>query len=266
MNPNPLLTVAIHASKEAGREILNLYTMTAFEMKSDGSPVTKADLRSNEVLMRHLKETNIPVLSEETLRIETPYPERIWIVDPLDGTRDFIKKNGNFCVMIGLLEHGSPVLGVVYVPATDTIYYAEKGKGAHAVKKGKTTPLKVSSRENSDLKFLSSRNVSFPEMEAVKQELDAETIFCGSVGVKAALLGEGTGDYFFYLGKLGEWDICAPEIITKEAGGTVTDRDGKKVEYGSPDHRFQNGVVFSNTACHERVLQAITKTVPKKEL
>jgi 3'(2'), 5'-bisphosphate nucleotidase len=155
---NELLTIAIEASKKAGEEIMRLYATTAFETKNDGSPVTIADTRSNEILMERLGKTGIPILSEELEGVSLPYPKQLWIIDPLDGTKDFINKSNDFSVMIGLIEHGVPILGVVYAPALDTLYFATKGNGAFVTKGEITSTLTVSNREHENLRFVRSVN------------------------------------------------------------------------------------------------------------
>ncbi len=258
---NPLLKVALAAAKEAGDAIMALYTDTEFETKADGSPVTLADTRSNEILLASLSKTGIPILSEESLGIPVPYPSQLWIIDPLDGTKDFIKKSDDFSVMIGLLENGEPTLGVVYAPAHNTLYYAEKGAGAYVVRESVTTRLKVSNKETSPLRFVRSVNNFSDTMAKVAEKLSATLFPRGSVGVKAGVLGEAEGEFFFSQGKFGEWDVCAPEIITREAGGMVTDCEGNPLFYGTNDHRVERGIVFSNGVCHEDVLNAIKAVV-----
>lgn len=263
---NPLLQIAIDAAKEAGEEILKLYATTDFETKQDGSPLTIADSHSNEILLKHLIPTGLPILSEEIEGISlghksgTPYPSPMWIIDPLDGTKDFLKKTDDFSVMIGLLEHGRPVLGVVYAPVTDTLVYAEKGAGAYMVQQGETTRLSVSTRTTEDLRFVCSVNHFTPDMEYVASTLKAQKTPRGSIGIKAGVLGEGKGEFFYSVGNFGEWDVCAPEIITEEAGGVVTDCEGNILFYGTPDHRVAHGILFSNGACHEYVLDGIQRS------
>jgi 3'(2'), 5'-bisphosphate nucleotidase len=257
---NPLLTDAITAARKAGAEIMRHYASTDFETKEDGSPVTIADTRSNEILTEHLNKTGIALLSEESGEIALPYPDRLWIIDPLDGTKDFILKNGDFAVMIGLIEKGRPILGVVYVPAHDTLYYAERGTGAFMNTGGVVYTLQVSNRSENDLRCIRSINHFSPRMEAIAEQLHATFIPRGSFGVKAGVLAEGTGDYFASLGNFGEWDVCAPEIIATEAGATVSDCNGNQLFYGTKDHRVEHGIVFSNGVCHARVLKAIRTT------
>ncbi len=254
---NPLLTIAIAAAREAGSGIMQFYASSAFDTKDDGSPITLADRTANEILIRHLNETGIQILSEESEGVPLPYPSRMWIIDPMDGTIGFIKKTDDFAVMIGLIENGRPILGVVYAPVHDTLYYAETGTGAFVTRRGETTRLTVSTRDSENLRFLCSANHFTPIMQTVTDTLGATLTPQGSVGLKAGKLAEAEGDFFFSPGKLGEWDVCAPEIIATEAGGRVTDFNGAPLFYGTNDHRITSGSVFSNGACHEKVLNAI---------
>ncbi len=257
---NPLLEKAIIAALEAGKEILSLYATTDFERKEDGSPLTIADTRSNTILLRHLSETNIPILSEESTGISLPYPSQMWIIDPLDGTKDFLKKSDDFSVMIGLLENGRSTLGVVYAPVSDTLYYAEKHGGAYVVRNGTTTKLVTGTQSSEPLRFICSVNNFAPYMEEVAHALSAVKTPRGSIGIKAGLIGENKGEFFFSKGNFGEWDVCGPEIIMTEAGGCVSDCSGNPLVYGTTDHRVEHGIVFSNALCHEQVLTAIRKT------
>lgn len=253
---NPLLTLAIHAATEAGREIKKLYATTDFERKDDGSPITIADTRANDIIIGHLAKTGIKILSEESTGVDLPYPSQIWIIDPLDGTRDFIEKTDDFVVMIGLLQEGRPILGVVYAPIHETLYYAELGMGAWKMQGDVVEKLTVSSRTE-DLRFVRSIHHATHEMQEVAKKLGATFLPRGSMGIKAGMVCEGEGDFFYTRGKVGEWDVCAPEIITLEAGGTVTDCNGNSLFYGTEDHRIQDGILFSNTVCHEHVLNAL---------
>jgi 3'(2'), 5'-bisphosphate nucleotidase len=157
----------------------------------------------------------------------------MWVIDPIDGTIGFVKKTGDFAVMIALLENGRPTLGVVYSPSNDTLYYAEKGMGAFMEKDGTTTRLAVSTRDTQELRVLRSVNHFTPTMQAVTSILQANPVPQGSVGLKAGKLAEAEGDFFFSEGALGEWDVCAPEIIASEAGGLVTDFDYQPLFYGT---------------------------------
>lgn len=251
-----LLETAKTAAVAAGEAIMELYDTTEFETKGDGSPVTIADKQSHEVLLKHLSQTDIPVLSEESAGISLPYPERLWIIDPLDGTKDFIHKTNDFAVMIGLVENGVPVLGIVYAPTSRTLYFARKGIGAFKEIDGHTTLLKV---QQGDRRLgIRSRTHHTPEAAAAMAKLGAEEVICGGVGIKAMRICESAGDFFFYPNApLGEWDVCAPAIILEEAGGTATDQHGNPLAFGTKDHTIEHGAVFSNGSYHKEIIEAI---------
>jgi 3'(2'), 5'-bisphosphate nucleotidase len=256
---NTLLEIALSAAKAAGDEILTHYESTDFETKKDGSPVTIADTSANEIIIEHLTKTGIAILSEESGTINVPYPSRIWIIDPLDGTKEFINKTGDFCVMIGLLEEGRPILGVVYSPVHDTYYYAEKGTGAYMRKNMNTKRITLSDTTLPTLRCLGSVNNFSPEMAQIAERLGAIKNQRGSLGLKAGDLIENNGDYFFSRGAFGEWDVCAPEIITLEGGGRVTDCFGNPLFYGTENHRLQHGIIFAQPHCYNDVLRVVNE-------
>jgi 3'(2'), 5'-bisphosphate nucleotidase len=258
---NTLLQHAIDAAYRAGAEIMTHYATTEYTTKEDGSPVTIADARSNDILMTCLAETHIPVLSEENETRELPYPERLWIIDPLDGTKDFIAKNGDFCVMIGLLEKGEPTLGVVYAPVENVIYYAEKGSGAWRKDMQGVTALTVHTMPQNPPRFICSVNHFTPVMERVANEMNATKIPRGSIGIKAGVIAENQGEFFFSLGRLGEWDVCAPEIIAREAGIVVTDIHNNPLSYGTADHRIVHGALFAHPTLHADVQKHISASL-----
>jgi 3'(2'), 5'-bisphosphate nucleotidase len=256
-----LQSVRAHAH-EAAVLVMAGYGSTAFTEKADKSPVTETDRRIHDLLEAALLPTGIPVLSEEGVAVSHPYPPRLWIIDPIDGTSGFINGTGDFAVMVGLLENGRPVLGVVHVPATGTQYFATKGGGAYMEKGGVVTELRVSDRHTPNLRAVHSARHPAPYTEGIAAALEVtETIRVGGIGVKASIIAEGAGDYFLTLGRLGEWDTCAPEIIVTEAGGCVTDRDGDPIGYDMNDSRITNGAVFTNGACHREVLTALNLTL-----
>jgi 3'(2'), 5'-bisphosphate nucleotidase len=255
-----LLTLAEKAALEAGQHILSLYGSTTFALKSDNSPVTQADHDANNILVQHLTATNIPILSEELPGISHPYPDTLWVIDPLDGTKGFINTTDDFSVMIALLHEGHPVLSVVYAPAHHTCYVAERNNGAFVKRDHITTRLRVSSRAHEDLIMIKSVNHEQPYMNATAETLSVKhTTAIGSVGIKAGYIGEERGDFYLNRGHLGEWDVCAPQLLVEEAGGTVTDTHGNALTYGAPNHRIAHGVIFSNNTSHEHIVCALSK-------
>lgn len=232
-----LIHLAVEASLKAGEEIMKIYSTADFgvEMKSDNSPLTKADRASHKVIMRFLEETVIPILSEEGDEI-TPYEERknwkqCWIVDPLDGTKEFIKRNGEFTVNIAMVEDGIPVFGVIYAPALDILYYSVPGDGAYVYH----SPVFEKLQENSEklpseilpekFTIVGSRSHSSPETEAYIEEMKAkhgEVDFAASgSSLKFCLVAEGRAHSYPRFAPTMEWDTAAGHAILVAAGGKV---------------------------------------------
>ena len=222
----------IEIAINAGNAILEIYKQDfTVELKSDDSPLTLADKTANEIIINGLKTINnsIPIISEENKLID--FSERknwtkCWIVDPLDGTKEFIKKNGEFTVNIALVEYGIPVLGVVHVPAQNITYYAEKNIGCYKIENGNSTQLKIRRlAEDGVLKIVGSRSHQTPELLAyVEQQktkfANVEFVAAGS-SLKFCLLAEGKADVYPRLGPTMEWDTCAGQIVATEAGAEV---------------------------------------------
>jgi 3'(2'), 5'-bisphosphate nucleotidase len=261
-----LLEVAKAAVREAGAAIMELYGDSKYTTKKDGTPVTEADKIANEVLFKHLTKTQIPILSEESDGMSLPYPQRLWVIDPIDGTSGFIKHEGDFTVMIGLLHDGRPIIGVVYTPVTGNMYYAENGLGAFVENGGTRTKLVTSQTSTAPLRFVCSKTHFTPFKEKVSEKLGAMKLPCGGMGTKVVQIAENTGDFTFTRANLGEWDVCAPTAILEEAGGRVTDVHGMPIQFGNENHTIQHGVIFSNGICHEKIVVAIQEVTREESL
>jgi len=234
-----MIQTVIQIAIEAGDAILEIYKQDiVVETKSDNSPLTIADKNANEIIVAGLKklDSSIPVISEENKL--TDYAERrkwtsCWIVDPLDGTKEFIKKNGEFTVNIALVENGVPVLGVVHVPAQNVTYYAEKDKGSFKIENGVTQQLHIRKLvEDGVLKIVGSRSHQTPELlEYVEQQkakfANVDFVAAGS-SLKFCLLAEGKADVYPRLGPTMEWDTCAGQIVAAEAGAEVLRYDNNQ--------------------------------------
>ena len=234
-----MIQTVIQIAIEAGDAILEIYKQDiVVETKSDNSPLTIADKNANEIIVAGLKklDSSIPVISEENKL--TDYAERskwtnCWIVDPLDGTKEFIKKNGEFTVNIALVENGVPVLGVVHVPAQNVTYYAEKDKGSFKIENGVTQQLHIRKlAEDGILKIVGSRSHQTPELlEYVEQQkakfANVDFVAAGS-SLKFCLLADGKADVYPRLGPTMEWDTCAGQIVATEAGAEVLRYDNNQ--------------------------------------
>ena len=227
-----MIQTIVDIAIEAGNAILEIYKEDiTVETKSDNSPLTIADKNANEIIVAGLQklDNSIPIISEENKLTE--YSERkswtkCWIVDPLDGTKEFIKKNGEFTVNIALVGNGTPILGVVHVPAQNITYYAEKNKGSFKIENGRTTQLHIRKlAEDGVLKIVGSRSHQTPELLAyVEQQktkfANVDFVAAGS-SLKFCLLAEGKADVYPRLGLTMEWDTCAGQIVATEAGAEV---------------------------------------------
>ncbi len=228
------LAALLEISREAGKAVLDVYHSDfAVENKEDHSPLTLADKKSHEILSAFLsKNSSFPVLSEEGKDI--PYRkrknwERFWLIDPLDGTKEFIKRNGEFTINVALIRRGKPVAGIIYAPVKDVLYHAAKGKGVYKIEGGKTSRL-PDKNGNGTLTVAGSRSHGTRELEEYVQGLReryGEVAFlpAGS-SLKFCLVAEGLADIYPRLGPTMEWDTAAGQVIVEEAGGSV-------VEWGS---------------------------------
>lgn len=244
------LAHAVRAALEAGAAIMDIYTDPdadfAVERKSDNSPLTIADRKSHETITGILSKTGIPVLSEEGLAI--PYDTRkewrsMWIVDPLDGTKEFIKKNGEFTVNIAFVEKGMPLTGIIYIPATKELYIGDRGLGAYKISgitsvteetdidalmtKATRLPIK---EERSEFVIVASSSHPSPETEEFIEKMKAEhahvqTVSKGS-SLKLCLIAEGRADVYPRFAPTMEWDTAAGHAIIKAAGKEVCHTDG----------------------------------------
>ncbi len=226
-------------ARDAGAAIMEIYAGEFnVELKGDNSPLTCADQASHEVIMAGLQEAypDIPILSEEGVAI--PYAERsawqrFWLVDPLDGTKEFIKRNGEFTVNIALVEKGQVVAGVVYVPASDTMYCGVSDVGCWVSEgSGKARSIQVREADHAaGLTVVMSRSHPSPELEAYLRDISvAEALPVGS-SLKLCVVAEGKADLYPRLGPTMEWDTAAGHAVVEAAGGTVTQVDGTPLRY-----------------------------------
>lgn len=222
----------VRLSVEAGHEIMKIYQKDfSVELKNDESPLTEADKASNEVIVKGLISLypQIPIISEENKL--TDYSERkswewCWLVDPLDGTKEFIKKNGEFTVNIALVHQNKIVVGVIFVPAQNKIYYAASGLGAYMMdNSADPVRLKIRDLDIQTLKVVGSRSHQSQEVEDFVDKLkgkyrDVEFVPAGS-SLKFCLVAEGKADIYPRLAPTMEWDTAAGQIIAEEAGAEV---------------------------------------------
>ncbi len=239
-DPSQLLGPVVALVKQAGQRILEVYE-TDFQVaiKHDNTPLTQADLAANDCLVQGLtalKPTH-PVISEESAT--APFSERhawksCWLIDPLDGTKEFIKRNGEFTVNVALVFEQEAVLGVVHAPALDLCYFAAEGCGAYKQVGSETpTPIRVKDRLNRHVTVVGSRShQTIPLMLYLSRLGDHELRPMGS-SLKLCLVAEGAADLYPRIGPTCEWDTAAAHCIVKEAGGRVTDLKGRELRYNA---------------------------------
>ena len=250
-----MLDVVIEISRDACKKILGVYnTDFSFISKNDNSPITQADNVSNELITNRLKENypDIPVLSEEGQKNMPANAEYCWIVDPLDGTKEFIGKNGEFTVNIALVQNQRPVLGVIAVPVTGVIFFASKGNGAYKQEGGVITAIHVSNK-TSELIWVGSKSHSTEKEANVinqKGSLIKTMIQAGS-SLKGAMVAEGTADIYYRFGPTCEWDTCAMHCIVEEAKGIFRQMDGSELLYNRKNHLNEKGFFAVN--CKENI-------------
>lgn len=229
-------------ANQASNSILEVYN-TDFEIKNkeDHSPLTAADMAAHNTICNALAKLtpDIPVLSEESSKL--PYAERsqwsrYWLVDPLDGTREFVKRNGEFTVNIALIENQQTILGVITVPVTGVCYYAGKSFGAFKIdEEGRTESIKVKTTKSNQMIVAGSRSHGNEKQQRFMSRLDgAEVIPIGS-SLKFCLVAEGKIDIYPRFGLTSEWDTAAAQCLVEEAGGCVVDMDFKPLRYNTKD-------------------------------
>ncbi len=220
-----LSELAIGAALEAGKKILEVYETDDFsvDMKSNNSPLTKADRVSHQIICDYLESSQIPLLSEEGRDI--PFEERkvwdyYWLVDPLDGTKEFIKRNGEFTVNIALMKGTAPVAGVVYSPCLKALYYGAKGHGAHKIVNGKPGSLPIAESmemrnllQKETVTIVASRSHSSPETEAFINRFKKHELQSMGSSLKFMLLADGVADIYPRLAPTMEWDTAAAHAI-----------------------------------------------------
>ncbi|MDB4974802.1 MAG: 3-5-bisphosphate nucleotidase [Myxococcaceae bacterium] len=258
------LAAAVELARGAGRILMDIYAQDfAVAYKGKNDPVTEADKLANayivEELTRRFPDDGI-VAEESVDRGDSLTKSRCWFVDPLDGTKEFIAKNGEFSVMIGLAVDGKSLLGVVFQPSLDKLYHGVVGQGATLEQQGKVSALRVS--EESDpakLKLVVSRSHRPASIEQIMTRLGTTAEMpSGSVGVKVGLIAERAADLYVHISdKSSLWDACGPEAVLHAAGGRFTHVDGSAISYTSAEMKNLKGILACNRATYDQVLPVV---------
>jgi len=264
---------AADLARRAGEVVLRWYARgddLGLEWKGHDDPVTAADKEANARIVEAIRREfpDDAILAEESAddpaRLGRP---RLWLVDPLDGTREFVARNGEFVILIALVEEGRPVAGAIFHPVSGTLIRARRGGGAWAEDAGGARRLRVSDRRNlADFRLLVSRSHRSAKIDALRARLGlTRETPCGSVGLKMFRLAAGEADLYVHLGGgTKEWDLAAPEILLREAGGALTDADGAPIPYNRPDVRTPTAYAASNGTRHAEVLAALRAVLAER--
>lgn len=240
------LPAVIEIARSAGQLILDIYEKKEYEeyTKSDETPVTSADIAAHKLIVEKLSDLtpDIPVLSEEAADISLEKRSQwncYWLVDPLDGTQEFIARSGDFATIIALVENHKPVMGVVYGPVSGVTYYAYQGKGAWKIPElsesvrikahqhdGKASPIAIAISRRQDINRITNR---------MSSSWNYDLIPLGSAALKACLVAEGAVDCYLRLGPTGEWDTAATQCIVEEAGGRILSTLLEPLSYNERD-------------------------------
>lgn len=253
----PETKLALGAIDEATKRVTAIYGGD-FEAtaKEDESPLTIADLESHRIITNILSESKTPIVSEEGEGQTETSQSRFWLVDPLDGTREFVDKNGEFTIMIALVADGKPLIGVISHPLASTVYLAQRGHGAFRLRNGKWDRLRVSdvSTLKESTAVISRSHVSDEELQFMQSlQLRSHTRLGSSL--KALRICSGDAElYFAANAKMKQWDTCASYCLVTESGGRMTDMFGGEISYSVSAPQHEKGVVISNGLVHDEFI------------
>ncbi len=257
---------AVGLAHEAADIVSSFYAGSSeVRYKSGDEPVTDADRRANQHLVSRIR-ARFPkdgILSEESKDdLSRLTKDRVWIVDPLDGTKEFIAKNGEFSVMIGLAVGGQAGLGVVIQPTEGLLFAGARGIGAFLVDKGRRVPLIASdSEQTANMTMVTSRSHRQKMQDEIRVALGIERErVCGSVGLKVGLIARRLADLYVHPSPgIKEWDLCAPQALLEAAGGRMTDCWGVPLQYNKADSRARTGLIASNGHAHEEIVEKVAR-------
>lgn len=242
IKPDELLQPVVELAHAAGVQILKIYAEDfSIEHKDDRSPLTEADMVAHHTIVAGLQSLTprVPVLSEEETTI--PFSERslwqsYWLVDPLDGTREFIKRNGEFTVNIALIANHEAVLGVIYVPVSGVCYFASRGRGAYRKDPGKEVqPIRVRPWNGGHITVAGSRSHRDERFGRFLEQFDDHAIISMGSSLKSCLVAEGKADIYVRLGPTSEWDTAAAQCVVEEAGGKLLDTAMQPLRYNTKE-------------------------------
>jgi len=261
--PFPEIQLAINAALEAGKAVMEVYGKNfSTSLKNDKEPITEADIRSNLIIQKIISDSNYPILSEETIdNKERLDHNKIWIIDPLDGTTDFVNRTGEFTIMIALVENHKPILGIIYCPTEEKLFLAQKGQGAFLLNHGKWQSISVSNiLELDKCRAVGSRHHISDKETDLLAELKISKFTSKGSSLKVTDISSGKAEiYFTTTNKMKQWDTCASYCIIKEAGGKMTDMHGNDLKYNTVLLNHKNGLLVTNGLIHNKIIKNFKK-------
>ncbi|MBK8164290.1 MAG: 3'(2'),5'-bisphosphate nucleotidase CysQ [Gammaproteobacteria bacterium] len=253
-----LIAPVVEIARTAGAKIVEIYNRGfSVEHKEDKSPLTEADMAAHHAIVAGLSALTpeLPVLSEESAAL--PFAERAawrryWLVDPLDGTREFVKRNGEFTVNIALIENHEPVLGVILVPVTGLCYYAARGGGAFLQRPGdQAAAIRVRLLDLAHVIVAGSRSHAGGTLAGFLANIGSHELISMGSSLKSCLVAEGRADVYPRLGPTSEWDTAAAHCIVEEAGGRVTDTAMRPLRYNTKESLLNPDFFVSGDPAHD---------------
>jgi 3'(2'), 5'-bisphosphate nucleotidase len=241
MNLNELINPIVDLAVDAGKAILEVYaTDFDVQVKGDESPLTQADLASHHCIVRGLGvlTPDIPVISEEEglpSFAERGQWQRYWLIDPLDGTKEFVNRNGEFTVNIALIDSNRPIFGVVHVPVQDKTYIGCEGHGSELREGGSTTSISVAAVSGDPVRIVGSRSHRGASLDAFLAKVGESDMLPMGSSLKFCVVAEGRADIYPRLGLTSEWDTAAAQAVVEQAGGKVLELDGKPLSYNAKE-------------------------------
>lgn len=236
-------------TKEAGDVILDIYAKDfSVDYKEDKSPITLADQKSNDLIVHTLKSRypECAILAEESQdNLDRLKNDWCFIVDPLDGTKEFVKRNGEFTVNVALAHRGKPVLGVIGIPVSGEFYYAVKGEGAFYEKDGHTQKINVSSRVE-DIRMVVSRSHKSDKLASLIERKGIQNILTVGSAIKGCMIAKGEAEVYYRFGYTMEWDTAAMQCIVEQAGGIFRQMDGSEMTYNRVNSLNEKGFYVIN--------------------
>ena len=258
----PELEKILDGVVKAGEKIIEIYnTDFSTEKKDDDSPITQADIESNKILKEVLEKTGISILSEEDTDDKKRLSEKkIWIIDPLDGTTDFVNRTGEFTVMVGLVENQRSVMGIIYWPIKKKMYLAEAGKGAFCYNEEWEKIEVTMMSEMQNCHALVSRHHLSEKEKKLLDEMEISVVTSIGSSLKVTEIASGEAEiYLTTTNKMKQWDTCASNCIISEAGGKMTDISGKEMVYNTESVNHENGILVTNGLIHQDALDAVSR-------